>query len=233
MTDDSDATLSDFDDDIDNMLDFTDPKVVLFVGRCKSGKTQALKWMILKYSVDIPIWQFGITFTGTKFDDDLNFLPDHSIIDGYDENVLKQYIDKLTQIMDDGGTLPPNFVLFDDCHGIINNLSPFLKHLVTTHRHTETTIIFSNQVLKSRNTTLREVLNYGFFFNSKRKDTITAIYEEVGQLFDSFKEFRAFFLNATKEKYTAMLYDSDIDELDDNYMIFKAPLIENDVKLEF
>ena len=233
MSDDSDVTLSDFDDDIDNMLDFTKPKIVLLNGQCGVGKTKALKWIILKHTVDIPIWEFGIAFTGTKFDNDLDFLPDEYVFQGYDESILARYIDQLTKRKEDGEDIPHNFLVFDDLHGIINNLSPLLKNLVTIHRHLNMTIIFSNQVLKSRNTTLREIVNYGIFFNTKRKDTIKAIFEEFGQLFDNFKEFKEFFLNATKEKYTAIFYDSSIDELEDNYMIFKAPLIENDVKLEF
>jgi hypothetical protein len=45
-----------------------------------------------------------------------------------------------------------------------------------------------------------------FLFNSKGKRTIEALYENFGQLFDSFKEFKEYFLECTKPKYTAMLY---------------------------
>ena len=62
-----------------------------------------------------------------------------------------------------------------------------------------------------------------FLFNSKGKRTLEALFENFGQLFEDFKSFKAYFQQLTSEKHTAMLFIQDIDNIDENYLQFKAP----------
>ena len=70
---------------------------------------------------------------------------------------------------------------------------------------------------------LRECTTLAFLFNSKGKRTLEALFENFGQLFDSFQEFKDYYLECTKEKYTAMLYIQDVENRDENYLQYKAP----------
>lgn len=73
--------------------------------------------------------------------------------------------------------------------------------------------------------TLRECTTIAVLFNSKGHRTIEGLFENFGQLFDNIKEFKQYFLELTSEKYVAMLYLQDEDNIEENYLYFKAPLM--------
>jgi hypothetical protein len=60
-------------------------------------------------------------------------------------------------------------------------------------------------------------------FQSRTRRTLENLYESYGGLFDKLEDFKQFFLNATIEKYSAMLYSERIDFLEDNYQTIMAP----------
>ena len=62
-------------------------------------------------------------------------------------------------------------------------------------------------------------------FSVEFNNSIKALYEAYGQLFDSYDDFVEKFQGITKERFTCMIYKADIDELEDNYVSFKA--VEN------
>jgi hypothetical protein len=78
---------------------------------------------------------------------------------------------------------------------------------------------------KSVSTCFRECTNVACIYNSKFKNSIKALYEAYGQLFNSYDDFVERFQGITKERFTCMVYDASVDELEDNYVSFKA--IEN------
>ena len=66
-------------------------------------------------------------------------------------------------------------------------------------------------------------------------NTLESIFLNYGQLFENFEHFKKNFLDITKEKYTAMLYITDIDELDDNYLKWRCPNMDKykNIKVEY
>jgi hypothetical protein len=86
---------------------------------------------------------------------------------------------------------------------------------------------------KSVSTCLRECTNVAFIYNSKFKNSLKALYEAYGQLYASYDDFVERFQTITKEKFTCMVYHADIDELEDNYVSFKAPEVLPKFKLRY
>ena len=222
VTDDDSET---FDSEKEYNLDFTRPRVVLCVGRPGKGKTNATKWMIYKNSIDdrSKIFQFGIVFTRLKYDYD--YLPEEHVHEGgYDENVLSQYLEGIRYHRDKTNEIIPNFVVFDDMIGLLSKHDPFLINFFATHRHYGTSIFLNTQHLNTgANTTLREITNYALLFGSKQFNTLRSLYENFGQMFESFEEFKEHYAKVTAEPYTAMLYISDEEELTENYLQIKCP----------
>ena len=209
----------------DGDIDFSGKsKCVVCIGACGKGKSVAIKYMLLKNLVDRKFFQFGLVFTNTKFSDEYNYLPDKYIVQGYDEDILRKYIEKLRKYKKQHKSLPPNFIIFEDLIGLLRKADPFLISFFGSHRHTNTHIIFSFQHLNTgASTLLREIATHALCWNSKQMNTMESIWLNFGQLFDNFEHFKRNFLDITKEKYSAMLYLQENDELNDNYFVFKAP----------
>jgi hypothetical protein len=147
-------------------------------------------------------------------------------MEGYNEDILRKYIDNLRQICEKKGSIEPNFLVFDDLSGVLNNSTDWMTNFFSTFRHTNTNVMICNQYLTGRNAIsplMREQTNYCIMFQSRTRRTLENLYESYGGLFDTLKEFKEFFLNATIEKYSAMLYSERIDFLEDNYQTIMAP----------
>ena len=204
-------------------LDFNTPQICVFLGKPKMGKSWALRHQILKQTVDNKTFKYGIVFTKTKFNGQYDYLPDDYVYDSYDPEILQRYLDGLKELNED--EKQPSFVIFDDIQGLLSSQDPTLTQLVSNHRHFKITVFFCFQYIYGRASTpvLRECTTMAFLFNSKGKRTLEALFESFGQLFNNFKEFKEYFLVCTKEKYTAMLYIQDVDNIDENYLQYKAP----------
>ena len=145
------------------------------------------------------------------------------IYEDYDADILQRYLDGLKQL--DEKELQPSFIIFDDIQGVLSGQDKVLTSLNACHRHFKISIFYCFQYIYGHGSTpvLRECTTLAFLFNSKGKRTLEALFENFGQLFDNFKQFKEYFLACTKEKYTAMLYIQDVDNIDENYLQYKAP----------
>ena len=206
------------------------PQVYVMVGKPESGKSHLVKSLIYDFQKGKnPYFKFILAFVKTKFNSDYDYLPDEYVYESFDEDKLRKHIDSLREYRrKTNKPVPPNLVVFDDLLGDIDWYSPWMTNWLCSFRHTNTSIIMTAQYLmgaKSVSTCLRECTNVSFIYNSKFKNSIKALYEAYGQLFKNETEFVEKFQSITKERYTCMIYDASIDELEDNYVSFKA--IEN------
>ena len=216
-------------------LDFTKPRIVLCIGGPGKGKTNAVKWMLMKNTIDEnnKIFQAGIVFTRLKYDYD--YLPEEHIhTGGYDQSVLEEYLSVMEKYRDEHGEPMSNFIVFDDLIGLLNKQDPYLINVMATHRHFGTSIFLNSQHLNTgASTTLREITNYAVLFNSRGLNTLKSLYENFGQLFDTFDEFKQHFLECTNKQYHAMLYIFDKD-IEDNYLCFKPPdMSKSNYKIQY
>ena len=205
-------------------IDFTKPQVGVFVGRPKMGKSNAVKYFILKNTINEKNFDFGIVFTRTKFNDGYDYIPDKYIYTEYKPEILQKYMKGLEKIANDGKKIPPNFVIFDDLQGVLNRNDPILTNFVSSHRHYNCkAVFFCFQYLYGASPLLRECATFAVMFRSQGNRTLQGLYENFGQLFDNFEEFKKHFFKITKKKYNGMLYIQDISKKKKNYLRFKAP----------
>lgn len=217
-------------------IDFSTPRCILLVGKPKRGKSNTISYFILKNSLDNKIFQFGMVISRTgRIGNEYNFIPDEYIHTEYKPSIINNLVETLEKNIQETGKVTPCFLILDDMLGLITTREPELLNLFSIMRHLGLTIFLAVQyVNQGSSTTLREVCTHAVMYNSKGLNTIKSLYESFGQLFENEKEFKTNFLDITKEDFTACLYDNDIDEVEDNYMIFKSPDMSNiDYKLEY
>ena len=202
------------------MIDFSTPQIVVSVGKPKRGKSNAVKWCILKNAVDNQIFKYGIVFSKTaKMNDDYNYIPKEWIYEDFDTDILQQFIDGISKL----DKKEPCFCVVDDQQGLLNRNDPVLLNFISIHRHLNCTLFFNFQYLYGSMPTLRECTTIALMFNSKGKRTIEGLFENFGQLFDNYNDFKNYFLALTKDPFVAMMYLQDVDNINDNYLYFKCP----------
>lgn len=216
-------------------FDFPDKAgIIMLIGPSRAGKSHFLKSYIIDKCVNRKYFQFGLACLGTYFTDGYDYLPEKAIMKGYDEEMLEEYITGLQNHEKETGEKPaPNFLVLDDVMGLLTDQSSFFTFLATTYRHTNTTIIIGIQFANKLNTVLKSNTSIAVMFNGKTERYIKGLYQSFGQLFDNEKEFKKYYINHTKERYTAIVFDESENELENNYKVVKAPAKLPPVKLEF
>jgi hypothetical protein len=86
---------------------------------------------------------------------------------------------------------------------------------------------------KTCSTALREMVTYSFLWNSKFENSLKAYYSAFGQLYSSYNEFVEEFQSITKQKYQCVVYNSNCDELEDNYIPYTAPPVVKNFVLKY
>ena len=216
-------------------INFKKPKIVVCVGRPRMGKSNAVKYFLLKNILNKGIFKFGIVFTRTKFNDDYSYIPDKYIYTEYKPELLKKYMNGLEKLKKKTGQIPANFVIMDDQQGLLNRNDSILTNFVSSHRHFNTSCFFNFQYLFGASPLLRECTTHAILFNSKGHRTINGLYENFGMLMDDFNEFKEYFLKNTKKDYTAMMYEQKENDKHKNYKRFKAPNMKvfKKIKLQY
>lgn len=206
-------------------------QLLFFLGRQGSGKSNLIKFLICK---NRNRFNFGLVFTGTSFDrHDYNYIPDEYVIQGFDEDVFDAYLAKLEEYSEKYGHPPLNFLVFDDLLGILSNMNTTFINFLGNMRHYNCVVFFAIQYLRSKVPVLRELTHKAFIFKTNRHDTLKAIYEEFGTLFEKYDDFKHHFFKITSEKHACLMYDRDKD-LDENFLFFKGPdMSEMDIHLQF
>lgn len=215
-------------------LDFSVPKIVLLLGKPNRGKSHALKHLLLSELLTKDGFKLGMVFTGSKFNGDYDWFDDNLIVNGWNDSMFDMWIEKMREIRESRGVALKNFLVFDDMVSLIPFNDPRWNNFICDHRHYGTTVFVSCQYLtRGTSTTFRECINYALLFNTKSRKTLQLLYELFGQLFATFDEFKEHAFAVTAEPYTAMLYDQDCDEVEYNYVSYKAPEKLPDVRVKF
>lgn len=218
------------------LYEFTKPTVVSLVGKAELGKTNLLRHLIYKNTVDHKYFQFGIVFTGTKYDEEYDYLPDEAVIDGWDEECFADYVDYLKAQVKRLGKkkMPPNFMIFDDLIGTLYASKRF-TNFMGTYRHTKTTIFITTQYLrKAIATELRENTKIAFIFRTRFALSLEGLYEAFGQLFKRKRDFFKLLENVTTENFNCLAYFDTADTIDTCYYKYKAPdMSEKKIQIDF
>ena len=207
-------------------IDFKEtPRVVLCIGKPKKGKSNAIKYWVLKNTIKQPVFQIGIIFSRTGgMGREYDYVPDEYVHQGYDEGKLGAYINELEKYVKKHGRPVPNFVVFDDLLGLLNKRDPFLMNFLAVHRHLGCTVFMAFQHLNyGTSTTMREICTHAVLFSSKSFNTMRSLFENFGTMFKDYRAFKKAFFHITGNKWCGMLYIQEEDDILKNYMSFCAP----------
>lgn len=204
-------------------IDFSEPQVVVSIGKPKRGKSNDVKYFTLKNALEKKIFKYGIVFSGTSFNSDYDYIPSQYVYHRFDESILQNFIDGVSKLK----KKEQCFVVFDDLQGLIQRNDKTILNFISIHRHLKCTIFFNFQCIYGSMPTLRECTTICLMFISKGKRTLEGLFENFGQLFSNLDEFKEYFFALAKEKYVVMLYINDIENVDDNYLHFKSPAMDD------
>jgi hypothetical protein len=213
-------------------IDFSkDKHVVLYIGKPKRGKTTALSYDLM-YGLINGHFNIVLIMSKTLFNNrNFSYMPKYMKME-YNLDKLKQFVEKLKKLVQKNKIFHAVLV-FDDLCGVLNGEVGFIENLLTTHRHYNLSILISTQKFKARNSVMRVCCSYMIAFKSLRGDTMKNLFDEFGQEFENFKQFKNHFLKITKNPpYNAMFFDSDADGLTNNYFKIKYPDVSK-TKLKF
>jgi hypothetical protein len=150
-----------------------------------------------------------------------NYLPDKYVIPYYSDDILKKYLDTLEKYTTKKNKpIPNNFIIFDDVIGSLKN-SDLFKQFIAMYRKYNTWCFIASQYASYVNTLAREQITYAFIFKQQTKNAFEMIYEAIGQAYTK-DEFKEVLNEATKEKYSCLLYIAD-EEDGKQYHTYIAP----------
>ena len=217
-----------------DMFESKDPtagQLFVFVGKSERGKTHFLKWLVkdqMRRSVN-PL-KFGMVMVRTTYKNSYRFVPQEHIFQGYDEEILQQYVSNLEGMYEENGSVPPNFIIMDDLVGILNNQTSWFTNFIGTYRHLNINLFIAVQFLTGRRAIspiMREQTNFCIMFNSKTTRTIQNLYDNFGQLFESKRKFQEYLFANTEPSsvgpYACIVYNESEDDKDKNYTPMRAP----------
>jgi len=211
---------------------FASPVIILLFGKPDSGKSHALKYMVTEACAN-GLFNFGIIFSVTaSFSGDFDFIPSKYIINGYNEDILVNYIEKLKKwrLRHNKQPAPPNFIIFDDVVGDLV-VSKYFKKFLTTHRHTSTTVFIATQYpTECCGVVAREIISYGLVFRQASEQAIINIYKCFGGYMEK-ADFLHILEDATKEKYQCLLVNAQETDTKLKFKKYRAPAEINMTKL--
>lgn len=187
--------------------------VVLIIGRRNSGKTQLLLELMtndLSKQFDTIHFFCPNFFFDEKYKKYISASPNLHLYKNYDAGKVQEIYEAQTAKGDD-----KVLCIFDDCiaeHGFksMKNDDP-LSRMVSNGRNRRISVMIVSQVYRGLPASVRKQGDYLFFFNTKNKMEMDAVYSEYGQ--GSRKEFDAIYNGITEEKYHVMKIDTNNDQI--------------------
>ena len=220
------------------------PGLIIVNGKSKRGKSYLIKYIITCLGIQKK-FKFGYVFCKTKFNGGYDFFPENRIIEGYNEEVLKKFLDILKKYGEENPVsdsqkekgvktnIPPSILIFDDLIGSLDTNNKFFTEFVATYRHYNISVIIATQYINKLSTLLREQAELCFMFEPSTERSIKALFESYGQSFDSFKKFKDFLMAKTKEPFHCLIYNENGDEESTKYIEYCAPGSYPDVTFSF
>jgi hypothetical protein len=209
------------------------PFIAAMVGSPKSGKSFAIRHFLVNLLMKGEL-QFGMVITGTKFNGAYDFILDQNmVVEGYNEQILKQYLRKLKDYRVANKKAAKAFLILDDMVGQIPWESPLILHALTNYRHYGLTIFIATQYIYKINPTARTVCDYAFIWGQDNLRCYNAIYESFCLGFDDFKHFKTTIDSIVEEPYACLMYSKEKRKFEERFQAYKAPPDIPDVKFRF
>lgn len=186
----------------------TKPAIFLFVGKPGSGKSTAIRSIMYQYA-KAGYFKSGICFC-PSLNEDYDFLEDKRIVREYSNEKLAAYIQALhKKRVEKKEPLEPNFLILDDCMGLLNHDIPIINNFWSRFRHYNTTVILAVQYIAghgSTNTAFREFITAAFIWQTNTKRALVNNYNTFGQKMENQHQFNKTLDEITSKKYRCMVY---------------------------
>lgn len=181
------------------------PGLHIICGLQGQGKSHLIRFIMYNYRKK---FDCGLVFTGTEFGEgNFDYIDERFVHRKYNETALENMMDIFRKRVKAGKPLC-GFVIFDDCISGKQWHSDALIDLCTQVRHYNITVILSTQYPVAIPPTLRANAFQVFMFTMTLLSAIKALYESFGQMFGTFEEFKATFLDTTSKKYRCLEFDA-------------------------
>ena len=120
------------------------PCLIVVAGKSKRGKSYLIKYMLTMLCLNKK-FKFGLVFCKTKFNCGYDFIEDNKVVEGYNEDVLKNYLQTLQKYGEENPltrkqkelgiktNIPPSFIVFDDIIGQMDLNTNFMSEFLTTY----------------------------------------------------------------------------------------------------
>lgn len=214
-------------------FDRNDPKagqLYVFIGKSEKGKTHFMRWLLMEKMTDpVAPYKFGIAFVKTKYKNSYDFLPEHAVFEGWNPEVFFAYVDNLQKMFEQNDGLPPSFIVLEDLMGVLENETSEFTNFIATFRHLSIDLYVASQSLvghRAISTAMRAQTNFAVMFNEKRVDSVENLWRNYGAMFEK-KDFIKYFDLNTNSKYVgpyvAIVYKEREDDVDENYILMRAP----------
>jgi hypothetical protein len=185
------------------------------------GKSHLIKYIML---ANRKKFSYGLVFTNTNFSvGSFDYVPKGFVYDQYNEEVLLRLMEIQKNAVERG--IKKNaYLIFDDClFGKQFKSEPF-QQLMTQLRHYNIYCIISTQYPNAIPPLFRaNAFQVAMFYNSTKR-ALTALYENYGQLFDSYDQFKKFLIKSTGN-YQFLFYETQGKSVNvlERYRVMKAP----------
>jgi hydroxymethylpyrimidine pyrophosphatase-like HAD family hydrolase len=190
------------------------PSLFLLIGSSMSGKSFALKWLILSLARQ---FNHGFVFSSTVFNGQYSYLPKDL---QFDKGITVDFFDRLIEYQ----KTHPNkkcFLILDDLVGSQNFYDDIFQKLATTGRHFNITTFILAQGIKVISPLLRSNAHYVMLFKLSNIKAIHDAFEEYSSGYSNRKDYQRYFEENTKDYHFIF-----IDRRNDNKaVVLKAPKV--------
>lgn len=209
------------------------PASCLLVGTTNTGKSHLLKCIM---GLHANFFNYGVVFSPTSFNGGYDFINDEYVYEHYDENIIKNILDKQKQAIelakeDPKLKIPECFIIIDDGIGLIetHNTKNIFNVLYATGRHYHISTFLCSQAPTFVNPAIRN--NSMYVFITKIKPATHKTLFQMSTDFTSEQEFSEY-LNRNCKDYRIIMFD-DSDPYGETLKIIKAPKKIPDFYLDY
>jgi Cdc6-like AAA superfamily ATPase len=202
-------------------IDHSRSHLYLYAGSSGSGKSHCMRFMLIE-NLRKGFYDCGLVFSGSDFNNDYDFLPSKYIINGYNEEILKKFIEFMKK---NKGSF---FVVFDDLVGLIK-YTPALVNFLTSFRHYNCDVYIATQYLQKVQPIIRIQATYAFIYKQFTSRAVNSAFESYGVKFENVKEFKKFLEKHTNVPYSSLVFIQKIND----YIEYLAPKSLPNIKFEY
>ena len=200
---------------MDSIINSDKPFVLFSIGSPGSGKTWLTRYIVYETLCRRKFNHIIVVSSTGDLGSNYNYVDPDYLHTEYSEDLLT----KIIRTQKKEGV--PALLILDDEVGKADFHSKAFKHLATTYRHIDLSIIICTQYLNTElPPVLRNCISHAIWFNQEQARSIKGLFESFGSRYPSLKEFTSAIMKLGKHEF--ILFDKAILGMD-GYQRLIAP----------